>query len=625
MRVQLTALGLDQTGELVLFHAPMVSYPCGSCPGPMIGQNPEMVSKVAGDGQGERRLNGPQTTGRVYRNLSEPAYEMIREDDVPVVMRDGTRLLADVYRPDAAGTFPVLVAASPYPRQIQDLGAPMGFIEAGASDFFVPRGYVHVIANLRGTGGSDGTFSLFDRTEREDMHDMVEGAASRPWSDGHVGMIGISYFAMTQLEAATQRPPHLEAIFPIAVSPDLYEAVWHHGLLNSNFISTWLSAVAVAAAHGEQLWRGKMLNALRKALKAQKIHARLQHLNGEAALSALKSFMRAHYDPHPWDDLRWATCVEHPLRDEFWDERNLLTRLADVDIPIYLGCDWDNAPLHLPGTFTALGALAHNPHVRVGMLGSFGLSWPWESLHVEALAWFDHWLKGADTGITDGPPIRYMLTGADEWRATEAWPPPERSMRELALRWDGLLDEDEGSLGTRDYLCITEEFERTPDVNPPEVPPHLQWESRAVERDVDVVGDIELQLDASLSASDAAWIATVLDVAPDGTATTITAGWLRASLRTVNETASRPGAPVLDCREPVAVPPNEIVSYRIPIVANAHRFLPGHRIGLVITSDDRAPNAPVVMGFRHPPVADAVRARIWSSSRLLLPVLPEPG
>jgi hypothetical protein len=70
-------------------------------------------------------------------------------DDVPIAVRDGIVLLADVIRPDAPGRFPVLLAAFPYPRQIQDLGAPLGFIEPGASDFFVPRGYVHVIANLR--------------------------------------------------------------------------------------------------------------------------------------------------------------------------------------------------------------------------------------------------------------------------------------------------------------------------------------------------------------------------------------------------------------------------------------------------------------------------------------------
>src|ERR1700735_2298805 len=105
---------------------------------------------------GQRRLNGPQTTGRNYRNLSHPEYGMTRDDDVAVLRRDGVALLADVHRPTEPGRYPVLVAASPYPRQIQNLGAPAGFIEAGASDFFVPRGYVHVIANCRGTGGSGG-------------------------------------------------------------------------------------------------------------------------------------------------------------------------------------------------------------------------------------------------------------------------------------------------------------------------------------------------------------------------------------------------------------------------------------------------------------------------------------
>lgn len=76
--------------------------------------------------------------------------------------------------------------------------------------------------------------------------------------------------------------------------------------------------------------------------------------------------------------------------------------LKNIEIPVYLGCDWQNAPLHLPSTFTAWKALSGSRCVRMGMLGEFGLTWPWESLHVEALAWFDHWLKGTDTGIVDG-------------------------------------------------------------------------------------------------------------------------------------------------------------------------------------------------------------------------------
>lgn len=150
----------------------------------------------------QRHLNGPQTTGRSYRNLSQPQYGMVCDQDVAVPMRDGVRLLVDVYRPDADGQFPSLFAASCYPRQIQNLGAPMGFIEAGASDFWVPRGYVHVIANLRGTSGSEGMFSFFDAQERRDMYDLVEWIAAQPWCDGKVAGIGSAI-----LQARRLRPP----------------------------------------------------------------------------------------------------------------------------------------------------------------------------------------------------------------------------------------------------------------------------------------------------------------------------------------------------------------------------------------------------------------------------------
>ena len=214
----------------------------------------DVITRVSGTEPGQRRLNGPQTSGRSYRHLSAPTHAFVRDDDVAVPMRDGVDLRADVHRPADEGRYPVLVSASPYPRQIQDLGAPMGFIEAGASDFFVPRGYVHVIANVRGTGGSGGTFGFLDAQERRDTHDLVEWAAAQPWSDGNVGMVGISYFAMTQLEAAVERPPHLRAIFPVAVTADLYEATSHHGLLSSGFVTPFLAMIGVTSRYGDAVW-----------------------------------------------------------------------------------------------------------------------------------------------------------------------------------------------------------------------------------------------------------------------------------------------------------------------------------------------------------------------------------
>jgi len=128
--------------------------------------------RASGTAPGQRKLNGLQTTGREYRNLSEPEYGMRRDDDVPVPMRDGVRLLADVHRPDSDGRFPALIAASPYPRQIQDRGAPMGFMEAGARD------YVHT------TGGvSDVTAGWLRASVRE-----VDESASRSGAQSDGGL-----------------------------------------------------------------------------------------------------------------------------------------------------------------------------------------------------------------------------------------------------------------------------------------------------------------------------------------------------------------------------------------------------------------------------------------------------
>jgi uncharacterized protein len=567
---------------------------------------------------GQRRLNGPQTTGRNYRNLSVPMFEMESEYDVPVPMRDGIALRADVYRPTTPGRYPVLVSASPYPRQIQNLGAPLGFIEAGASDFFVPRGYVHVIANVRGTGGSEGTFGFFDAEERRDMHDLVEWAGGQPWSDGNVGMIGISYFAMTQLEAAVEQPPHLKAIFPVAASIDLYEAAVHNGLPSTSFLTPYLSMIGMTSGHDSGFYRNRVVDAVRYLLKTPAIHRRFETMNGEAAIVALKGLLKLNHAPHPWDDLWRACVVEHQTYDEWWEERSLLPLLDRVKVPVYLGCDWDNVPMHLPSTFRAWHALTNSPAVRVAMLGEHGLAWPWESLHIEALAWFDHWLKGHDTGILEGDPIRYFLPGADEWRSTATWPLEGTAHRWLALRADGTLDTDEGAPGSRQLIALGHGLNReaTSEADPPL---SLAWSSAPLERDVDVVGEAELQLQAISTAPDTAWIAVLQDVDPAGGVTNVTAGYLRASLREVDEEASCVGSPVLRCKRFEAVPTGTAVQYRIPLVVTARRFRAGHRIQLLMTSDDQNPAFPAMLGFRHASVGTSSVNTIASASRLILP------
>jgi predicted acyl esterase len=568
----------------------------------------------------QRRLNGPQTTGRNYRNLSQPTHAMFQDEDVTVPMRDGVTLLADVHRPAEPGEYPVLVAASPYPRQIQNLGAPAGFIEAGASDFFVPRGYVHVIANCRGTGGSGGTFGFLDGQERRDMHDLVEWAAQQPWSNGKVGMIGISYFAGTQMEAAVERPPHLKAIMPIAGTFDLYESATHHGLMSSGFLTPFLFMIGMTSGRTNKLWRSKLMDAMRALLLTPGIHKKFENANGEAAIAGLKVLLKLHHDPHPWDDLWRAIAAEHPFRDTWWEERNLLPLLDRVEVPVYLGCDWQNVPLHLPHTFTAYERLTNSKHVQVAMMGEHGLAWPWESLHFEAIAWFDHWLKGQDTGILDGPRFRYILPEAEGWRTSDAWPIRETSHHSYALRRDGGLREDEGEAGSRSYMNLGGGLNR-PRASETDPPAFLQWSTPPLPRDLDLVGPIELQLDAACTAPDTAFIAVLQDLDENENAINVTSGYLRAGLREVDEASSKHAAPVLPCRNFKAVPIGQKVSYRIPLVPNARRFRAGHKLRLYLTTDDQSADRPTLLEFRHASVGTSSFNNVFSSSRLLLPEL----
>ena len=263
-----------------------------------------------------------------------------------------------------------------------------------------------------------------------------------------------------------------------------------------------------------------------------------------------------------------------------------------------MGCDWQNVALHLPHTFTGYQRITNSKHLRVAMMGEHGLAWPWESLHIEALAWFDQWLKGQDTGILEGPHFRYVIPEAESWRTTDSWPLPEAGSLAYALRADGMLAEDEGAFGSRTYMNLGGGLNR-PRSSETDPPSFLHWTTPALSHDFELVGPIELQLSAACTAPDTAFIAVLQDINKDESAVNITAGYLRAGLRGVDEAASKPGAPVLGCFRFEPVPIGECVTYRIPLVPNARHFRIGHKIRLSLTTDDQNKDMPALLEFRH--------------------------
>jgi predicted acyl esterase len=252
------------------------------------------------------------------------------------------------------------------------------------------------------------------------------------------------------------------------------------------------------------------------------------------------------------------------------------------------------------------------------VLDEYGLTWPWESLHIEALAWYDQWLKDRDTGVLEGPKFRYVLPGEGEWHATEAWPVPAR-YEPFALGADGVLGGDAVMAGERQMMSLGIGFDR-PHASESDPPAMLTWTSAPLEHDTDVLGPIELRVDATHTAPDTAWIVVLQDVAPNGAVHEVTAAYLRAGLRRWDEAASREGAPVLpyDRFEPLLI--GEPVAYRIPLVPIARRFAAGHSIRLLVTANDQDSSVPALMNFRHASAGTSCLTTIFSTSTLLLPL-----
>lgn len=582
----------------------------------LFGQFPHRSSGAA---RGERALVGPQTSGRTYRNLSEPEFGIRSEFNRAIELRDGVKLLADLYRPNTDRPVPLLVAISPYPRQVQYLSAPLAFVEAGQTDFWVPRGYAHLIVNVRGTFGSGGDYVFLDPRVEHDLYDVIEWAARQPWCDGNVGMIGVSYFGIEQYHGALAKPPHLKAIFPFSAATDLYRNfAYHGGIFSGRFFGAYFNAVGSLERLGGEKFRGVLFRLINNLiLHRPQIHRRWWRPL-KAPMDMLERACRFPYGP-AWEANYQAGAREHQLYDDFWAERDVTERIGDIDVPMYLGSDPQNVTVHTDGPFTVLPNLRPDQAWRIVFGPPFCLQWPWESLHVEALAWYDRWLKGRDTGIMDGPRIRYYVEGAGEWRATDVWPPAEARWCARFLAANGAFDAAAG-IGSREYAHISPVHPRGPNTRPPMLPAELRWESAPVTQPVEIVGPSVLHLVASSTATDTDWIVKLCDLAPDGTAFDLTQGWLRASHRALDAQRSTERRPVHRHTSPELLEPGERTEFEIAILPIAHRLRPGHRLQLRLASSDRGAFG-AMQGQEHVPLGFPARNVIFAESRLTLPLV----
>ncbi len=543
-------------------------------------------------------------------STSERRHEVDVDRDVAVAMSDGVMLNGDVYRPREAGRYPVILGISPYNKHLQS--APMrpigftpqrGYMESGDPNYFVRRGYVHVFFNVRGTGYSEGYFQYNNPKEIDDVAELIAWLARQPWSDGNVGMFGVSYFAKLAKAVATRDVPDLKAIFAPFSANDWYRDVWYHGgILTARFISHWRYS-----AH-----RLRYRSLLREQIGAEAFEKALQAAREDDELMAVPTLREALLNPEPDPNALLVDILLQPLDGPWWHERNVDGEPGTV--PAYLGACWANYAVHLPGVFGAWSAWRGPKKLVIGP-GVY-LDRPLYQYQAEAVRWFDHWLKGIDTGIMDEPPVRCFVPPTGEWRALEDWPPPDARWMEFYLHERGVLSEREHWPNEGVDNLDESSFEHG----------ELTYRTPPMVEPTELFGPSVLTLYVSCTGAEAFIFATLLVVDEDGNERELTRGWLRASQRRLDPDASTPWEPVLTHIEREPLEPGEIYELTIPIVATACLVRQGERIALRIkgADDEPATNALEGQARNHLTVARPIRVTVHRNaeypSRIDLPI-----
>ena len=552
--------------------------------------------------------------------ISKPRYGIKVQKDVFVPVRDGTRLALNIYRPDAKGKFPALFAMGGYGKELQEVLIPPqplhksavwdGNIEAGDTSDIVPRGYVHVIGDARGTGQSEGELpGLWSQQEGRDGADIVEWIARQPWCDGNVGMVGYSYYGGIQLKVAIQQPPHLKSIFVSHVSYDLYrDMVYVGGVLSLFMYGLW------DGRHGTSGYAPKnpvsqMMKTLPKAEFERRRKALLEHPD-------IKHYPNLyHLLNYPQKNPQFFDYLMNPFDGPFWQDRSVYPFINKIKVPTYVVGKVGGTK----GYWDIYANLKCTKKLLVKPAGPEER--PWREDIETILRWHDHWLKGNDTGIMDEPKVKLFVPGANQWRYEKEWPLPLKRIdftKCYLRRWEGLGFEPE--LYQPEPDCFLQQ------------PLHLstkrdsvKYVSPALPADLEVIGPAALNMFASIDQDDTNWIVTLSDVGPSGDTKRVGKGWLKASHRALDKARSKPYNPYYTHIKADLVKPGEINEYSIGFGNIVNVFKAGHRIKLDIESLE-SPRDPEIQIHYHPHLNSAKTTlhKIYRDkehrSHLILPV-----
>ncbi|GHO43224.1 CocE/NonD family hydrolase [Ktedonospora formicarum] len=583
-------------------------------------------------------------------------HQVAVDFDVPARMRDGTILRANVYRPASEGQWPVLLTRLPYGKDLPMAGALLDPLQVAR------QGYVVIIQDTRGRFTSGGEWTPM-QAEAEDGYDTIEWASKLNYSNGEVGMFGISYFGFTQWSAMTLQPPALKTAIPIQTwNNPLNGTTFRGGALELGTTAQWQMMMGL-----DVLLRRHRGEADPRILGA----ALYQLINDIDALGSqgYASLPLREFAPLKRNDVAPAFFDAFPYEMQ-QDRVNYMTILGKhekVIVPTFNIAGWYD--IFLQDTienFRIMRTEGKTPEARqskllVGPWSHGGMNNPigelnfgmgstaaFIDLKIDLVSlqvrWFDHYLKGVENGIEAEAPIKLFVMGANIWRDEQEWPLARAVETRYYLHSNGHANtlEGDGTLSTTppeaeesdNYtydpanpvstrggaLLMTPEYRSGPyDQRPIEQREDvLVYSTPPLEQDTEVTGPITVRLWATSSAPDTDFIARLVDVSPDGYAQNLTDGIIRARHRH----HAKGEAPSL-------IEPGQAYEYEIDLWSTSNLFKQGHRIRVDITSSsfprwDRNPNTGHDLGV-DAEFAIAQQTILHDAehpSSILLPIIP---
>lgn len=519
-------------------------------------------------------------------------YTVIEARNEKVKMRDGARLVVDIFRPKSDGRFPAVLCQTPYGK---------GGL-ASRAKWFAERGYAVVNSDSRGRFESEGQWDPFSPKHKTDGYDLVQWIASQPWCNGRVGTYGLSYMGWTQWWTATQTPPALRCMVPEVAPPDqFYNGPYQNGILVCWAVD-WAGAMA-----------GRMPNSV-----------------GKGAYGGFGATRETDYMLTPYIELddrrkhghtRWFdTWIRQNLGSgDYWRAISYQTQAdyAKVKVPSLAISGWFDA--NFPGTpmnYLAMKRHGGTPEARQPRL----VIGPWEHIinrsqkaagvdfgpqaiidwNGYVCRWFDYHLKQIDNGVLADPPVHLFVMGRNQWRAAIEWPLPETCWTKYYLHSGGRANgsASDGTLSTAppgNEPCDHYTYDPAhPTPSAPFANGHIDgprdvrasaaradvlvYTTPVLEQEVEVVGPITARLYAATSARDTDWMVRLVDVHPDGYAAFLCEGVMRARHRDGPDGKFNPNR--LSTIEPGKVYPYTIEFWR----ATGNAFARGHRIRVEISS-----------------------------------------